>query len=107
MGRARFDMLAGAAAVLAVVVAVGYVSIMRQQSDRPVAWFLGSLALGATLAGYGAWTEAVHRRAALLVASVLLMGMGVLAILSIGLPVLVAGLLCGVAAGRSGAAAAT
>jgi hypothetical protein len=36
----------------------------------------------------------------------LLMLMGVLAILSIGLPVLVAGVLCGIAAGRSRAAVA-
>lgn len=97
----RLDALALAAAVLALAVLLGYLAIMRQESDVPAAWFVAALVLGSALAAYGANTGAHHRRAALLLAGLMLAVVGVLAILSIGLPILVAGVLCLVAAARS------
>ena len=94
MTRPRVDPIAVAAAVLALGTAVAYVGVMREQSDQPVVWFLGALILGATAAGYGSREGAHHRRAVLLLAGVVLVAVGALAILSVGFPVLVAGALC-------------
>jgi len=101
MSRSRLDLVAVVAAVLALVIIVVYLWIMRQESDRPVLWFLAALILGAAAAGYGAITASPHRGAALLLAGVVLAVMGVLAILSIGFPILVAGALCLFSAARS------
>ena len=102
----RLDVLALTAAVLALAVLVGYLAIMRQESDEPAAWFVAALVLGPALAVYGARARSRHRRAALLLAGLVLTGVGLLAILSIGLPVVVAGVLCLVAAARSAQARA-
>lgn len=101
MTGARLDRRALAAAALALVMAAAYVSAMRQQSDRPVAWFLALLLLGAAGASYGARVDSLHHRSALLSAGGLLATLGVLAIFTIGAPVLAAGLLCLSAAGSS------
>jgi len=101
MSRVRLDLVALVGAVLALVMVVGYLAIMRQESDRPVAWFLAALILGAAAAGYGTITAAPYRGAALLLAGVVLAAVGVLAILSIGFPILLAGALCLVSAARS------
>jgi hypothetical protein len=95
------DVVAALAAVLALVMAVSYVSIMAEQGDRPAAWFLAALVMGATAAAYGAYRGAPHRRVVLLAAALELSAAGVLAILSVGLPILLAGMLCLVAAVRS------
>ena len=92
--RSRLDPFAAVAAVLALGMAGVYLWVMRLESDRPVAWFLAALLLGAGAAGYGASTGSPHRGAALILAGVVLAAMGVLAIFSIGLPVLAAGALC-------------
>ena len=101
MSRPRLDLIAVAAAVLALVMMVVYLSIMRQGSDGPAAWFVSGFILGAAAAGYGAITAAPHRGAALVLAGVVLAAMGVLAILSIGFPILVASVLCVFSAARS------
>lgn len=92
--RSRLDPFAVAAAVLALGMAVVYLWLMHLESDRPVAWFLAALLLGAGAAGYGASTGSPHRGAALILAGVVLAVLGVLAMFSIGLPVLAAGALC-------------
>jgi len=97
----RLDALALTAAALALAVLLGYLAIMRQESDVPAAWFVAALVLGAALAVYGANIGAHHRRTALLLAGLMLAVVGVLAIPSIGFPILVAGVLCLVAAARS------
>ena len=100
MGRHRLDFVAVAAAVLSLVMLVAYLWIMNQESDRAVAWFLAALILGAAAAAYGASTASPHRRSVLLVGGLVLAAVGVLAILSIGFPILVAGILCLLAAAR-------
>ena len=94
----RLDWRAAAGAVLAVVMLCVYVGVMLDQGDRPLAWYAGGLAVGAALAVYGAVRAAPGRRATLLVAAVLLGGLGVLGLLTIGFPVVVGGVLCLVAA---------
>lgn len=93
--------MAALAAVLALVMAVTYVSTMAQQGDRPAAWFLAALVMGATAAAYGTFPDARHRRVVLLAGALVLGAAGVLGILSVGLPILLAGVLCLVAGARS------
>lgn len=97
----RLDHVAVMATALALVMAIAYLWIMSQETDQPVAWFLVALILGAVAAGYGTNPGAPHRGAALLLAGLVLAATGVLAILSIGFPILVAGTLCLFAAARS------
>lgn len=99
--RHRPDLFAIAAASVAVVMAVIYIWLIRQQGDEPLAWVLGVLIVGAALAGYGARSTSPHRRTALLAAGLLLTGLGVLALLSIGLPIIGAGILCFISAART------
>lgn len=101
MNRPRVDLLALASAVLTIVMLGVYVGTMRAQEDQPVAWFVALLVIGALGAGYAANRAAPGRGKALPVAGLLLVGAGILGILTIGLPILVAGVLCLVAAARS------
>ncbi len=101
MSRPRLDSAPVVAAVIALVMVFVYAGIMGQQGDRPVEWFVAALLLGAAAAGYGAIRASPHRGAALLLATLVLVAVGVLAILSIGFPILVAGALCLFAAVRS------
>ncbi|MFE9206347.1 hypothetical protein [Micromonospora sp. NPDC007230] len=78
-----------------------YLGVMRQQGDQPLAWVVTALAAAAVLAGYGAFHAAPLRGWALATSGVLLAALGLLAILSIGLPILIAGGLALVAAVRS------
>src|SRR6266540_7264590 len=64
MGRPRLDPATSVATVIALVMVVVYVWIMRQQSDRPAAWFLTALLLGVAAAGYGTNRAAPRRGAA-------------------------------------------
>jgi hypothetical protein len=78
-----------------------YVLLMRQQGDTPRLWVLGLVGVGALLSAYGASRTRPHRRTALLVSGAILSVVGLLAILSIGLPIVLAGVLSVVAAARS------
>lgn len=97
----RWDPLAVVAVAIVLVVVVVYLGIMREQGDTPVPWFLAALLLGAGAAGYGADRARPHRGAALVLAAGVLAAVGVLAILSIGFPVLAAGAVCLLAAVKS------
>jgi hypothetical protein len=99
--RDGWDPLAAIAALIALVMMVLYVGLVRQQGDQVVAWFLGGLAAAAALSIYGAARAASRRGLALAVSGAVLTVLGVLGILSIGLPILVAGVLALVAAARS------
>jgi hypothetical protein len=95
------DYLAALAALLAVVMGVVYVRVVAGQDESPAAWVLAVLATGAGLCVYGARRRAAHRTAALAVAGCLLLVLGLLAILTIGLPILAAGALAFAASSRS------
>jgi 4-hydroxybenzoate polyprenyltransferase len=94
MRRAALDPVAALAAVLGLAMLLVYVVLMRAQGDRPLVWVLTALLVASVSAGYGAATGSPHRRAALLGAGLVFVTLGILAILSIGLPILVAGALC-------------
>ena len=94
------DLLAASAALLAAAMAWAYVRIIDGQGDQPLAWVVGGLLGCAVLATYGAPLAAPGRRTALVVAGVVLLGLGLLAILTIGLPILVAGVLALVSSAR-------
>ena len=95
--RRRVDWLAGAAGVLALLIAPGYVALVRSQGDNAAWWFLLLLLAGGALALYAARLGAARRNGALLVAGAVLVLLGLLGIASIGGPLLLAGLLCVVA----------
>lgn len=80
---------------------VVYLVIITQQDGQPAAWFVAGLTMAGLLCIYGTVRAAVGRRWVLGVAAVLLLGLGLLGILTIGLPILVAGVLAGVAATRA------
>ena len=86
----------GAAVVVSfitVTMAVVYVVIIRSQGNSPLPWVLAVLALAAGFATYGANARARFAPVSLAIAGMLLIVMGVLGIFSIGLPLLVAGLI--------------
>ena len=95
--RRRVDWLAWAAGVLALLIAPGYVALVRSQGDNVAWWFLLLLLAGGALALYAARLGAARRNGALLVAGAVLVLLGLLGIASIGGPLLLAGLLCVVA----------
>ncbi|GIM94166.1 hypothetical protein [Paractinoplanes toevensis] len=94
--------LAVAAAVITLIMIAVYLGLISRQGNEPALWFVAGLAVAAVLAGYGAIGAARARRPALLAAGALLLVLGLLGILSIGLPIIAAGVLAIVAAGRSG-----
>jgi hypothetical protein len=91
--RGLFEPLALIAATLGAAMAIFYVWLIHHQGDQPLPWVLSILIGGAVLAAYGALWRAPYRRAALSGAVVALLVLGVLGILSIGFPILVAGVL--------------
>lgn len=95
-----FDLFAVAASLVSLAMAGAYAAIMLGQDDQPRAWVLVALIGAATLAAIGAPTGFRRRRVALLVAGAMLGLLGLLAIFSIGLPILAAGVLAIVAAVR-------
>jgi len=95
------DLFAVASAVLAAVMAGVYVAVMNDQGDDPLAWVIVVLVAGAALAAYGAAGWLPFRQVALAIAVLLLGALGLLAILSIGLPILAAAALAVVALVRA------
>ena len=67
--------------------------LIHQQGDQPLPWVLALLLAGALLAVYGAIRQLPHRRAALLAAGAALTTLGLLALPSIGLPIIASGFL--------------
>lgn len=93
LGR-KWDPVAVVAGALAAMMALAYVGIMRSQGDQPLWWTLLILFGGSALAIHGARRSNPLRSVELLVAGAALTGLGLLALLSIGLPTLVAGGMC-------------
>jgi hypothetical protein len=95
--------LGGAAEWMFKSVPTGGTVFFSNRATRPVAWVVPMLAVAIGLASYGAGINSQYRRTALLLAGGILFVMGWLALLSgfavltIGLPLVAAGLLCVVA----------
>lgn len=86
----RVDLLAVSACLLAWAMAAVYLLLIRAQGNQPVAAVFVLLLVGGGLAAYGAWPRAAGRAPALVASAVVLALLGLLAILSIGPPILVA-----------------
>ena len=91
-------LLATASAAIALIMIVVYLWLINQQGNQPAAWFPAGLAVAALLAAYGSARRARWRRPALIASGVLLLALGLLGILSVGAPVVAAGVLAIVAA---------
>lgn len=90
-------LLAAASATIALTMLVVYLLLIAHQGNEPAIWFLAALGVAILLAAYGATGP---HRTALIAAGALLIALGLVGILSIGLPILVAGVLAMVAAAR-------
>ena len=100
--RGTVEPLALTAAIVAAAMAVFYVWLIRQQGNQPLPWVLIVLLACAVLAAYGAFWRVLYRRTALVPPVIALTVLGVLGILSIGLPILVSGILALVSLLRPG-----
>jgi hypothetical protein len=89
----RIDPIAMLAAAIALAMIIVYIAVANSQDNEPLAWVVLLLALGSVLAAYGSWRDAPRRKFTLTVAAAGLLALGVLAILTIGVPILVAGAL--------------
>jgi hypothetical protein len=92
---------AAIAAVIALLMNGVYLWLVHADGNSPAIWFVAGLAVAAVLAGYGALRTAPARRPALIASSVLLLGLGLAGILTIGFPIVLDGVLALVAAGRT------
>lgn len=103
--RNGWDLLAAIAAVIALIMIGLYIGVISQQGGQVAAWFLVALAAAALLSIYGVARAAPRRGLALTVSGVVMAVLGLLGILSIGLPILGAGVLALIAAARAASAA--
>jgi hypothetical protein len=99
--RNGWDLLAATAAVIALIMIGLYIGLISQQGGPVAAWFLVGLAGAALLSIYGVARAAPRRGLALAVSGVVMTVLGLLSILSIGFPILGAGVLALVAAARA------
>ena len=95
-----WDLRAIVAGTVTAAVAVGYLLIMRAEGDTPALWFLGGLVVAVILLAYSAYRGAGRRRPALTLAGVDLLGLGIVGLASIGAPLVCAGVLALISAGR-------
>lgn len=86
-----WDFIPAGVAAAACAIAIGYVQLMESQGDSPRAWFLAGLISAAALASYAAFRSVPRRAEAIAVSGGVLLLFGILAMLSIGLPILLAG----------------
>ena len=98
--RKGWDYLAAIASVIALVMVVLYIGLIRRQGNDIALWFVSALAAAAVLSVYGTARSAPRRVVALVASGVTMTLLGLAGILSIGLPILVAGVLALLAAGR-------
>src|SRR5262245_52512443 len=102
--RSGWDLLAALAALIVLFMMGVYVGVIRQQGGEIAVWFLAGLGVAVLLAIYGAVRTAPWRAVALAVSGAVMGALGLLGILSVGLPIIVAGVVALVAAGRAAAA---
>ncbi|SBT43207.1 hypothetical protein [Micromonospora narathiwatensis] len=98
--RDAWDPLPAVAAVIALVMIGLYVDLIARQGGQVAAWFLAGLAVAALGSVYGVARAAPQRRLVLAVSGGVMALLGLLGILSIGCPILGAGVLALVAAAR-------
>jgi hypothetical protein len=89
----KVDLIGSLSAVLAAAMAVVYIQVMQDDGEQPLAWVLVVLLSGTVLAAFASWRPAPHRTTALILAGIELTVLGVLALLTIGFPILIAGAL--------------
>jgi hypothetical protein len=99
--RKGWDLLAAIAAVIALTMIGIYIGLISQQGGQLAVWFLAGLGMAALLSIYGAARAAPRRGLALVVSGVMMAILGLLGILSIGFPIIGAGVLAQVAAARA------
>jgi hypothetical protein len=97
----RIDALPLVAAALALVMAWLYVLVVHAQGEEPAGWVVLTLVVAGVGAAYGTDRTAPRRRAVLGLCASVLGALGLLALLSVGLPILVAAALCLLAVARS------
>ena len=97
----RFDLLALSACLLAAAVTVLYLYLVATEGGTPRWWAVSVLVVAICGTTYATRLSVPYRRVALGVSAVCLLALGYLAILSIGLPLLLAGALCVAAALRA------
>lgn len=97
----RLDLLALSASLVALAVTLLYLFLVATEHGRPAWWALVVLVVGVAGSAYAVRPKVPHRRVALVVSAVGLLALGYLAILTIGMPLLLAGALCAAAALRA------
>jgi hypothetical protein len=100
-GRKDWDILAMIAAAITVIMIGVYIGLIRQEDGEVAVWFVAALAVAALLALYGAVRVAPGRVVVLFVSGALMAMLGLVGILSIGLPIIVAGVVALVAGLRA------
>ena len=103
MGQAlsrHWDLRAIVAGTVTAAVATGYLLVMRAEGDTPALWFITGLVIAVILLAYSASLGAGRRRPALTLAGVDLLGLGIVGLASIGFPLVCAGVLALISAGR-------
>ena len=95
MARRLTSLLPLAACVEVLATVVVYLLVVHQQGSDPASWVVALLVLGALAAAYASVPNAPGRRSVLGVCTALLGALGLLALLSIGLLILVGAALCG------------
>ena len=86
-------LMAAAVTVIAAVMMAIYVWLMYQQGDQPVAWFIAALGTAIALGAIATVSTTRRRRVTLTICGLILVALGLLGILTIGLPLLIAGTL--------------
>ena len=90
----RLDLLPLAACALVLAIVTLYLVLVSLEDDRPRWWAVSVLATGVVGTAYASSRRAPLRRVVLVLCAVLLGGLGYLAILTIGMPILLAAGLC-------------
>jgi hypothetical protein len=90
----RLDLLPLAACALVLAIVSLYLVLVSLEDDRPRWWAVSVLVAGVVGTAYASSRRAPLRRAVLVLCAVLLGALGYLAILTIGLPILLAAALC-------------
>lgn len=100
-GDRAWDLVPTGVAAAAGAIAAGYVRLMDAQGDSPRFWFLGGLLSAAALAAYASVRSVPRRAEALAVSGAVLVSFGILGMFSIGLPILIAGVVAIVFAAKT------